>query len=150
MLISTSRPRRAWHCPCPGILSFEQEGRLRGNWQSFHPASAKMAFCSSLRRLSKAAWLPISSEHSLSCTKEDWRGGIRGGCGREHIEGSTQFLECSSIQLRVTESQESHHGEAGQGLGLLLVPLIKSVCKQKYYELGLAGDFSTCALRGYP
>lgn len=35
--------RRAWHCLCPGILSFEQEGKLRGNWQSLHPPPAKMA-----------------------------------------------------------------------------------------------------------
>lgn len=76
--------RRAWHCLCPGILSFEQEGKLRGNWQSLHPPPAKMALCSSLNWPGKVARLPRSSEHSLPCTTEDWRGGDRGGWGGEH------------------------------------------------------------------
>lgn len=109
--------RTAWDSLCLGILNFEVDGKLRGNWQSLHPAQAKMAFCP-LKQPCKIVWW-LSTGYLLSCTKGTSGLGVEAAVG-----GSTGAPGGLAIQCRAVKEPGDHHCQARQRLRLLLIPLI--------------------------
>lgn len=90
--------RTAWDSLRPGILNFEVDSKLRGNWQPLHPAPAKMAFCP-LKQPCKVVW-SLGTELLLSCTKGTAGLGVEAVVG-----GSTRPPGGSAIQCRAVKSQ---------------------------------------------